>query len=98
MHTTIEPEISDKTDAEQIFRNHKVDSLDRFSKGFCGTVVDMNAEPELQGRLMGMGLFVGTRFRLLRGGKSSTEPLLLAIGETRIALGPDIARTILVEE
>jgi Fe2+ transport system protein FeoA len=47
---------------------------------------------------MGMGLFVGTRFQLLRSGVTvPTIPFLLAIGETRIALDHDIAETILVE-
>ncbi len=57
----------------------------------------MTAGPDLQGRLMGMGLFVGTRFQLLQGGCASTKPLILAVGETRIALGPEIARMIVVE-
>ena len=83
---------------EQGFRSKKVDYLNRFPKGSFGTIVDMNTETELQGRLMGMGLFVGTTFQLLQGGGSSGKPLLLAVGETRIALSPEIAGTILVEE
>ncbi len=51
----------------------------------------------MQGRLMGMGLFVGTRFQLLQGGEQSKWPLILAIGETRIALGPGVANMIVVE-
>jgi len=63
-----------------------------------GTVVNVLAEPDLQGRLMGMGLFVGTRFRLLRGnGTTRNVPQLLAIGETRIAIDHHIAEMILVE-
>lgn len=85
--------------SESAFRTEKVDYLSRFPTGASGTIVDMNADPELQGRLMGLGLFVGTRFRLIQGGGESLgKPLLLAIGETRIALGPDIAGTILVEK
>ncbi len=83
---------------EKSFRSDKVDYLSRFPTGRIGTIVDMNAESDLQGRLMGMGLFVGTRFKLLQGGAGSGKPLLLAIGETRIALGAEIAKTILVEE
>ncbi len=83
---------------ENSFRSEKVGYLSRFPTGQTGTVVDMNAESELQGRLMGMGLFVGTRFHLLQGGGGSRKPVLLAVGETRIALGPEIATTILVEE
>jgi Fe2+ transport system protein FeoA len=88
---------------ETAFRSEKVDYLSHFSQGQSGTVVDLILEPELQGRLMGMGLFVGTRFRVLQSGnssktKSSTQPMLLAIGDTRIALGRSITSKILVEE
>jgi Fe2+ transport system protein FeoA len=60
-------------------------------------VVDLIVDPELQGRLMGMGLFVGTRFRILQRGKTSTQPALLAIGDTRITLGLSIVSNMLVE-
>lgn len=83
---------------EKGFRSDKVDYLIRFFQGDSGTIVDMNTDPELQGRLMGMGLFIGTKFKLLQGGDSSRIPILLAVGETRIALGPEIAETILVEK
>ncbi|MDR1963840.1 MAG: ferrous iron transport protein A [Planctomycetaceae bacterium] len=88
---------------ETAFRSDKVEYLSHFSQGQCGTIVDMIVEPELQGRLMGMGLFIGTRFQVLQGGKlpktpSSDRPILLAIGETRIALGRSIASKILVEK
>ena len=79
------------------FRSEKVDCLANFPPGAAGTVVDINTETELQGRLMGMGLFVGVRFRLLQGGNGSHKPLLLAIGDTRIALGCELGRCILVE-
>ena len=79
-------------------RSEKNNSLSRFPDGLHGTVVDVVADAELQGRLMGMGLFVGTRFQLLRNGSAASRvPLLLAIGETRIAIDYEIAETILVE-
>lgn len=93
MTSTVDPSVSPET----AFRSDKVDYLSRFPAGSTGTVVDMTTDNELQGRLMGMGLFVGTRFQLLQGGLGSRKPLLLAVGETRIAIGPEIARTILVE-
>jgi Fe2+ transport system protein FeoA len=94
---------TDTPSPETAFRSEKVVYLSHFSQGKSGTVVDLILEPELQGRLMGMGLFVGTRFRVLQGGnssekKSSNQPMLLAIGDTRIALGRSIASKILVEE
>jgi len=72
--------------------------LSRFPNGLHGTVVDVTADAELQGRLMGMGLVVGTRFQLVRsGGTTQGIPFLLAVGETRIAFGSEIAEMILVE-
>jgi Fe2+ transport system protein FeoA len=83
---------------ERRFRSEKTQALSRFPDGVLGTVVDVTADPELQGRLMGMGLFVGTRFQLLRSGTTTPKvPLLMAIGETRIAVDHDIAELILVE-
>ena len=85
-------------DFEKGFRPKNISSLSRFSHGLHGTVVDVTANTELQGRLMGMGLFVGTRFQLLRSGANTPPvPFLLAIGETRIAIDHEIAETILVE-
>ncbi|MDR2438748.1 MAG: ferrous iron transport protein A [Planctomycetaceae bacterium] len=93
----------DSPTPETAFRSEKVDYLSHFSEGQSGTIVDLILEPELQGRLMGMGLFAGTRFRVLQGGnssktKSSARPILLAIGDTRIALGQSVASKILVEK
>ena len=89
-------------DIEKGFRSENAVSLSRFPDGLHGTVVDVIADAELQGRLMGMGLFVGTRFQLLRGGGGGnavlgTLPFLIAIGETRIAVDRVIAEMVLVE-
>jgi len=86
------------TNIENSFRAQSANALSRFPNGLHGTVVDVIADTELQGRLMGMGLFIGTRFQLLRSGATTPKiPFLLAIGETRIAIDHDIAKTILVE-
>ena len=83
---------------ERSFRSKNVDLLSRFPDGLHGTVADVTSDTELQGRLMGMGLFIGTRFQLLRSGATTPKiPFLLAIGETRIAVDHEIAETILVE-
>ena len=85
-------------DIEHSFRSDRIAPLSRFPGGLHGTVVDVTADVELQGRLMGMGLFVGTRFQLLRSGSAfSNIPFLLAVGETRIAVDRKIADMILVE-
>lgn len=91
-------ELDSKASLEQGFRSEKTVYLNDFPTGATGTIVTMNLENELQGRLMGLGLFIGTHFRLLQGGNRSRKPLLLAVGETRIVLGPEIGRTILVEK
>ena len=83
---------------EKSFRSEHVCSLDRFYDGLYGTIVDITADAELQGRLMGMGLFIGTRFQLLRNGsRTSRTPSLLAVGETRIAADCEITDKIFVE-
>ena len=87
---------------ENGFRSERIDLLSRFPDGSYGTIVDITADTELQGRLMGMGLFVGIRFQLLRGGGNGRTvvgslPFLIAVGETRIAVDRDIAEMILVE-
>ena len=83
---------------EKSFRSEQVCSLDRFCDGRHGTIVDLTTDTELQGRLMGMGLFIGTRFQLLRSGTMTSRiPFQLAIGETRIAIDYEIADKILVE-
>ena len=83
---------------EKDSRSENAGSLSRLPNGLHGRVVDVTADAELQGRLMGMGLFIGTRFQLLRSGATTPKiPFLLAIGETRIAVDHAIAETILVK-
>ena len=83
---------------EHHFRSEKICNLCHFPHDTTGTIVNIIADLELQGRLMGMGLFVGTRFQLLRNGnRYSNVPFILAVGETRIAIDYQIAEMILVE-
>lgn len=90
--------ISEFPEIERGFRTKNTGPLSRFPSGAHGTVVEIAGDAELQGRLMGMGLFVGIRFHLLRSGAAIPKvPFLLAVGETRIALDYDIADTIFVE-
>ena len=79
------------------FKSDHVD-LTSISCGEDATIVAINTELELQGRLMGLGLFVGSRIRLFRGGPGKRGPLLLGIGNTRLALSRDVAKKILVEK
>ena len=91
-NTTVSPNV------ERDFRSKNANPLSCFPNGLHGTVVDVTADAELQGRLMGMGLFIGPRFQLLRSGATIPKiPFLLAVGETRIAVDHEIAETIFVE-
>ena len=60
-------------------------------------VTAINTGQELLDRLMGMGVFVGTQVEVFRGGQDQVGPLLIGIGQTRIALGRDIAASIEVD-
>lgn len=82
----------------EIYKSPQIKELNHIRCGTSATVVALRTEQELLGRLMGLGLFVGTKVRLLQGGCNAYGPLLLSVGNTRIALGRDIADSILVEE
>lgn len=71
--------------------------IDSLSPGQEAVVVGVRVGVELQGRLMGLGLFVGSKVKIVQGGNSQRKPLILAVGNTRFAIERDLARTILVE-
>jgi len=62
--------------------------------GQVGRIVQIHAGQRLKQRLMGMGLAPGNTVRVLR---DNGGPLLLAVGESRIALGRGMAHKILVQ-
>lgn len=78
-------------------KSSRIGGLDTLYTSERATVVGLNAPVELQGRLMGMGMTVGAKLEIMQGGRSTFKPLLVAVGETRIALGRDIAKMVLVE-
>ena len=65
--------------------------LPEIPPGEKAVVVAINTGQELLGRLMGMGVFVGTKVEVFRGGPDQFGPLLIGVGQTRIALGRDVA-------
>lgn len=71
--------------------------LSRLPEGELATIVSIRLDPEIIGRFMGMGLFAGSRIRILVRGRTSQKPILLSVGDTRIALGEEYAKRILVE-
>lgn len=77
-------------------KSHRIAKLSQLPAGTRGTIVALNSENELQGRLMGLGMMVGSEIRLLRGTRIG-KTVLVAVGETRLAVGADLARQVLVE-
>ncbi len=71
--------------------------LDALKTSDRATVVGLNTSNDLQGRLTGMGLAVGAKVEILQGGHGRFKPLLIGVGESRIAIGRDIAQMVLVE-
>ncbi len=61
--------------------------------GQVGRIVEIRAGRQLTDRLAGLGLLPGNTVSVLR---DNGGPLLLAVGETRLALGRGIAHKILV--
>jgi|GEM_PF-2372799 len=76
---------------------HDIVSLEKLNRGAGGTVVALTTDNHLQGRLMGMGLSVGARFRILHVSGSRRRIFRLAVHETRLALDGDVAQFIMVE-
>ncbi|MDO5579583.1 MAG: FeoA family protein [Planctomycetia bacterium] len=78
------------------YDSHSV-PLSELPEGKLATIVSIRLDPEIIGRFMGMGLFAGSRIRILVRGRTSQKPILLSVGDTRIALGEEYAKRILVE-
>jgi len=71
--------------------------LDSLNMSERATVLELSASNELRGRLIAMGLTVGAKVEILHGGRGRFKPLVVGVGESRIAIGRDIARMVLVE-
>ena len=78
-------------------KSSRICTLNALPTSESATIVGLNTSNDLQGRLIGMGLNVGARVEILQGGRSRFKPLLLGVGESRIAVGHDIAKMLLVE-
>ncbi len=68
--------------------------LPMLPEGAQAQIVEVRAGRRLKERLAGLGLHAGAQVRILR---DSGGPLLLAIGDTRLALGRGMAHKILVQ-
>lgn len=73
----------------------KIRRLSDLPENARAIVVALKADQEIQGRLMGLGVFIGVELELLQADKKC--PFRIGLGNTRIALSPEIADLILVE-
>ena len=64
--------------------------------GTDGTVVSLSGGRAFQNRLVSMGLNIGCGVRVLRGSDGIGGPALVALGQTRLAIGRGMAKRILV--
>ena len=70
--------------------------LTSLRRGQSGTVACLGGGRAMQARLLGMGLYVGSEVRVLSAHHRSHGPTLVAVGETRLALGHGMAERIMV--
>ena len=66
------------------------------ASGTKANVVALRGGNEFQARVTSMGLFVGCRIEVLIGG--SEGRMIVAVGDTRIALGHGMAEKVMVKE
>lgn len=57
-------------------------------------VVAVAAKPEMRRRLCDLGVIAGKTLRVVQ--KTGASPMVIALGDTRFALDPSMARTVLV--
>jgi ferrous iron transport protein A len=65
--------------------------------GRRATVVSLEGGHEFQNHLMSMGLLVGSEIEVINSCNGRRGPTLVAVGETRLALGYGMSGKILVE-
>jgi Fe2+ transport system protein FeoA len=70
--------------------------LSRLPTGTEATVVALAGGRGFQGRLVSMGLSVGRSVRVVRSSNGAGGPTLIALGQTRLAIGRGMADRILV--
>jgi Fe2+ transport system protein FeoA len=61
-----------------------------------GTVIALEGGQECQARLVSMGVHVGCDLKVLHSSEGQDSPTLIAIGDTRLAIGREMLDSILV--
>lgn len=74
----------------------QMEPLTSLKAGQSGTVARLCGGRAMQARLLGMGLYVGSEVRMLSANHGSHGPTLLAVGETRLAIGHGMAEKIMI--
>lgn len=70
--------------------------LSHLPAGTEARVVALEGGRGLQSRLVSMGLNVGCDVRVVRSGRASRGPTLIALGQMRLAIGHGMAERIMV--
>jgi len=70
--------------------------LSKVAEGESVTVVEMGGGRWFKQRLVSMGVSVGSTVKVLRANNSIGGPTLIAIGQTRLAIGRGMAERIMV--
>ncbi len=74
----------------------RFDVLSNLKAGQGGTVVALEGGQECQTRLTSMGVHIGCDLKVLHSAGGSDTPTLVAIGDTRLAVGHDLVENILI--
>lgn len=70
-------------------------TVSQLCAGQQADVVGMAVSEKIQERLAGLGLNMGARFSLIQGGGG--VPFILAVDETRVAMGKELAEKIYIK-
>ena len=70
--------------------------LSALTLGQEGTVVDLRGGRRFKGRLLSMGLHVGSKVAVIRPANGNHGPVLVASGQARLGIGRGMAEQIMV--
>lgn len=73
-----------------------IQTLRDMKAGQTGTVVALNGGYEFQTRLVSMGVHIGCDLEVVHSGNGRGGPTLVAVGDSRIAVGHGMLSRILV--
>ena len=77
--------------------NRTVQPLSKFQAGQKGIVVAFNGGRSFRNRIMSMGLKVGSELQVVSTSQILGGPVLVMVGETRLAIGWGMAQKIMIK-